>query len=94
MSTTTIRMSEDLRQRVRLAADRAGTTTHGFILQAIAEKAEMETLQHEVQEEAKQRYAAIVASGETIPWAAMRQHLERSLQAERGSPPKARKLTP
>lgn len=82
MSTTTIRIPEDLRERVRQAADRAGTTTHGFILQAIAEKAEAAALQYEFHETAKQRYAAIVASGKTIPWAAMKQQLEQSLSGE------------
>ena len=42
MSTTTIRLPEDLKERVSQAADRAGTTAHGFILEAIAEKAERE----------------------------------------------------
>ena len=36
--TTTIRLPSDLRARVAAAAKRAGTTPHGFILEAIAEK--------------------------------------------------------
>jgi predicted transcriptional regulator len=42
MSTTTIRLPEDLKARVAAAAERAGVTSHNFILQAIAEKAEQE----------------------------------------------------
>ena len=40
MSTTTIRLPQDLKARVVAAAKRAGTTPHSFIVQAIAEKAD------------------------------------------------------
>jgi predicted transcriptional regulator len=92
MSTTTIRLPEDLKQRVRQAAERAGTTPHGFILQAIVEKTEREALRQDFDEAAAQRYAAIVASGETIPWTEMRRYLEQSLEGPRPARPAARKL--
>jgi predicted transcriptional regulator len=38
MSTTTIRLPDELKARVARAAKRAGTTAHGFIVEAIAEK--------------------------------------------------------
>ena len=41
MSTTTIRLPKDLKERLVRAADRAGTTPHGFILEAIAEKTDL-----------------------------------------------------
>ena len=40
MPTTTIRLSDELKARVASAAERAGTSPHNFILEAIAEKAE------------------------------------------------------
>ena len=40
MSTTTIRLPDELKARVAVAAKHAGTTAHAFILEAIAEKAE------------------------------------------------------
>lgn len=92
MSTTTIRMSEALREQVRVAAERAGTTPHGFILQAIAEKAENEALRHEFHETANYRYAQIAASGASISWERMKQHLQQSLEGRRSSRPKAKKL--
>lgn len=94
MSTTTIRMPETLREQVRLAAERAGTTPHGFILQAIAEKTESEALRHEFHETANLRYAGIVATGETISWQHMRQYLEQTLEGRNVSKPRARKLVP
>jgi predicted transcriptional regulator len=40
--STTIRLPADLKARVAAAAARAGKTSHSFILEAIAEKAEQE----------------------------------------------------
>lgn len=92
MSTTTIRLSEELRARIAAAAERAGTTSHNFILQAIAEKTEMEERRMDFHEEADRRYAEIVASGKTIPWETMRSYLEARAGGKKPTRPKARKL--
>lgn len=92
MSTTTIRLPEDLKERVAVAAERAGTTAHSFIVLAIAEKAEQAERQAEFHGVAEQRYAAIVASGKTISWNDMRGHLEGRLAGKPGPRPRARKL--
>lgn len=44
MSTTTIRLPDDLKTRIAAAAVRTGTTSHNFILEAIAEKADQEEM--------------------------------------------------
>ncbi|OIR11875.1 ribbon-helix-helix protein, copG family [mine drainage metagenome] len=92
MSTTTIRMPEKLKARVAAAAKRAGTTTHGFILDAIAEKAEQEDKRAAFDAEAEDRYAHIVATGKTIPWQEMRGYLEERLAGKEVKRPVARKL--
>ncbi len=92
MPTTTIRMPEDLKARVAAAAKRSGTTSHGFILQAITEKAEQENLRADFDAVAEDRYAGIVASGKTIPWDAMRGYLEDRLAGKKVKRPAARKL--
>ncbi|MBU1426276.1 MAG: ribbon-helix-helix protein, CopG family [Gammaproteobacteria bacterium] len=92
MSTTTIRLPEDLKARVAAAAKRAGTTTHGFILDAIAEKAEQEDKRAAFDAEAEDRYAKIVATGKTIPWQEMRGYLEERLAGKEVKRPAARKL--
>lgn len=76
MSTTTIRLPEDLKARVAVAAKRAGTTSHSFILEAIAEKTELAERRADFQDVAEKRYAKLVASGKTIPWDEMRRFLE------------------
>jgi uncharacterized protein (DUF1778 family) len=90
MSTTTIRLPKDLRDRIARAAERAGKTTHGFIIEAITEKAEIEERRADFVESAEQRYAAIVASGRTIPWSEMRRYLQRRANGSRAARPKPR----
>ncbi|MBU0620330.1 MAG: ribbon-helix-helix protein, CopG family [Gammaproteobacteria bacterium] len=92
MSTTTIRLPENLKARVAAAAKRAGTTTHGFILEAIAEKAEQVDKRAAFDAEAEDRYARIVATGKTIPWQEMRGYLEERLAGKEVKRPVARKL--
>lgn len=92
MSTTTIRLPEKMKARVAAAAKRSGTTTHAFILDAIAEKAEQEDLRATFDADAEDRYAQIVATGKTIPWQEMRGYLEERLAGKEVKRPVARKL--
>ena len=92
MSTTTVRLPEDLKARVAKAAKRAGTTAHGFILEAIAEKAAQEERRAEFDAVAEERYARLAASGKTIPWQEMRGYLEARIAGKPAKPPVARKL--
>ena len=92
MSTTTIRLPQELKARIAAAADRAGLTTHGFILQAIAEKAEEAEQRGSLQALAEQRYKDIAASGRTIPWSEMRSYLRARAGGRKARRPAARKL--
>lgn len=93
MSTTTIRLPQDLKEQVARAARRSGATAHGFILEAIREKAEQEERRVEFMDTAERRYAEIVASGKTVSWKEMRRYLKRRLAGARPARPKARKLS-
>jgi predicted transcriptional regulator len=92
MTTTTIRLPEDLKARVAAAAKRAGTTAHGFILDAIAEKTKQAESRADFDAVAEQRYASIVSSGKAIPWAEMRKYLEVRVAGKSVKRPVARKL--
>ena len=92
LSTTTIRLPADLKARIATVAKRAGTTSHSFILDAIAEKAEQEERRVEFLDVAEIRYAGIVASGKTIPWNEMRRYLEDRVAGKPATRPRARKL--
>lgn len=92
MTTTTIRLPDDLRSRVAEAAKQAGTTSHNFILAAIAEQTEQAEQRADFDAEAEQRYARIVESGQTIPWDEMRAYLEKRAKGTSATRPVARKL--
>ncbi len=92
MSTTTIRLPEELKSRVAAAAKRAGASTHGFILEAIAEKTKQEDLRADFDAVAEDRYALIASSGKTVPWQEMRGYLEGHLAGKKAKRPVARKL--
>ncbi len=92
MSTTTIRLPDDLKHRVAAAAKRAGTTAHSFILEAIAEKTDEEERRSDFHDVAEKRYADIAASGKAIPWSEMRTYLENRLAGKNPRRPAARKL--
>ncbi|MDX9951827.1 MAG: hypothetical protein RBS75_07000 [Methylophilaceae bacterium] len=92
MSTTTIRLPDELKARVAEAAKRSGTTAHGYILEAIAEKTAQDEKRAGFEAEAEHRYAKIIATGETIPWDEMRTYLKAKIGGKDISMPKSRKL--
>lgn len=92
MSTTTIRIPEELKARVAAAAKRSGTTSHAFILDAIAEKAAQAELRADFDAVAEERFTRIVATGKTVAWQEMRRYLEERLAGKAAKRPVARKL--
>ena len=92
MSTTTIRLPDDLKARLTAAAKKAGTTPHNFILQAIAEKTSAEETRRAFRDEAEARFARITATGETIPWEEMSTYLEGQMAGKALKRPTPRKL--
>jgi predicted transcriptional regulator len=68
MSTTTIRIEDELKARIAAAAQRAGKTAHAFILDAISQTVEQVELDNAFNTLADQRWANIQASGKTVPW--------------------------
>jgi len=92
MSTTTIRLPDDLKARVAAAAKHAGTTAHAFILEAIAEKAEQAERRADFDAVAEARFARIAATGETIPWQEMRGYLKARVGGKAATRPVGRKL--
>ena len=92
MSTTTIRLPQDLKERIARAAERAGTTAHGFMIEAIVEKAEQDERRSEFQDTAERRYAGIVASGKAVPWSEMLTYLERRVTGKKPARPKPKTL--
>jgi len=92
MSTTTIRISDELKARVAAAAKAAGTTPHNFILEAIAEKADQDERRNDFLDEAQRRYAGVIATGKTISWDEMRGYLEARVSGKPARRPTPKKL--
>jgi predicted transcriptional regulator len=76
MSTTTIRIESELKARVAAAAQRAGKTTHAFILDAIAQTVDQAELENAFHDLADQRWADVLATHETVPWSEAKGWLE------------------
>ena len=92
MSTTTIRLPDELKARVAEAAKQAGTTPHNFILEAIAEKADQAAEQAAFHALSDERYAEFLESGKSIPWEDARAYLKGRLAGKAVRRPVARKL--
>lgn len=92
MSTTTIRLPDTLKARVAKAAEAAGTTSHNFILEAIAEKAELAERRVDFHAEAERRWGEFLETGESIPWDEMRRYLMERIEGKDIPPPAARKF--
>jgi predicted transcriptional regulator len=92
MTTTTIRMPEELKARVSKVVKRADTTTHSFILEAIAEKVGKEEQRIDFNRVADDRFANIAATGKSIPWQAMREYLQGRIEGKKTRRPVPRKL--
>lgn len=92
MSTTTIRLPEELKELVATVARAEGVSAHAFIVQAVAEKAGQAKARNEFHAVARERSAEIARTGKTVSLAEMRKY---ALDVAAGRPakrPKARKL--
>lgn len=92
MSTTTIRIEDDLKARIAAAAQHAGKTAHAFILDAISQTVEQVELDNAFNTLADQRWANIQASGKTVPWDAAKTYLAARANGEPTRKPAARKM--
>ena len=91
MSTTTIRIPDELKARLSRIAEQEGTSTHGLILEAIAEKADAMERRQAFHDEARDRHEHYLVTGESIPWEQMRDYLRRRVRGEDVQPPVARR---
>ena len=91
MSTTTIRMPDELKARVSRLAEREGTSTHGLILDAISEKADALEQRQSFHAEAEARYARFLATGKAIPWEEMRAYVLKRMGGTIPEPPTAKR---
>lgn len=80
MSTTSIRIPDDIKERVALAAKQSGTSVHNFMVQAIIEKAEQQECLTAFNQLAEQRLDKLLATGNALDWSQVREQLQRRAQ--------------
>jgi predicted transcriptional regulator len=90
--TTTIRLDDPLKARLAAAAERAGKTSHAFILDAIARTVEQAEHDEDFHRVAEERWLKILATHKTVDWGAAKDWLEARSRGERPRKPAARKL--
>ena len=90
MSTTTIRIEDELKARVAVAAERAGKTAHAFILEAIEQTVDQVEQDEAFHRLADERWAHLLDTGQTVPWGEARAYLEARARGEKPSKPAAR----
>ncbi len=93
MSTTTIRLPDDLKARLSKVAKKLGSSSHALILDAISERVEAEERRSAFLTTAEKRYAKLAESGETISWEEMKVYLRDRTSGKKVKRPNPRKLT-
>jgi len=91
MSTTTLRLPDELRARLGKIAAKSGQTAHSIMLDAIAQKVEEEELRASFSQEADSRFADLIESGAGIPWHDMRAYLKTRAAGKVARSPRAAK---
>jgi predicted transcriptional regulator len=91
VSTTAIRIDDELKAKVAAAAEREGKTPHAFIVEAIARQVQQAEMDAEFHRVADARWAKVLASGKTVPWEKARAYLEARARGAKARRPSARK---
>ena len=87
MSTTTIRLEDELKTRINAAAVQAGKTAHAFILEALAQKVEQVEQDNAFHALADERWARIRTTGKTVAWDDAKTYLVARANGERPRTP-------
>ena len=94
MSTTTIRIEDELKARIAKSAARSGKTPHAFIVDAIAQTVEQAEVDEEFHRIAKERWAGFLQDGKSVPWEEAKAYLRAKAAGKSPRKPVARKFAP
>ncbi|CAN7216770.1 DUF1778 domain-containing protein [Acidovorax sp. LjRoot129] len=90
MSTTTIRLEDEMKSRINAAAAQVGKTAHAFILDALAQKVEQVEQDNAFHALADERWARIRATGKTVAWDDAKAYLAARANGEKPRKPAAK----
>ena len=91
MSTTTVRLDDSLKARVAVAAQRAGKTPHALIVDAIQAMVQQTEIDADFERVADQRWARLMATGETVAWDDAKTWIEARAQGKAEAKPQAKR---
>jgi len=91
MSTTTLRLPPELRDRVSRLAQQSGTTPHSFMLDAIAERVATEELRRAFLDEVNARFAQMLEYDVGLEWHEMRDYLRERAAGHEPPLPQAKR---
>ncbi|AEG94794.1 CopG family ribbon-helix-helix protein [Ramlibacter tataouinensis] len=93
MSTATLRLDDQLRERIARIASATDQTPHSFMVQALAEKVDEAEWKLAMQQEADRRHQALQAGEPGVEWHEMRTWVQQRLKEEQAKrrAPKARR---
>jgi len=92
MSTTTVRIDDELKERIGAAAKRAGQTPHAFIVEAVAARVAEDEEAAELEHLADERWARFQADGRSVGLDQASAYLTERARGGKPPKPKARKL--
>ena len=81
-NTTTLRLSDDLRDRIATEAQRRGTTAHAFMVDAITEALAAAELRATFEQDADEGLRELMESGEGLLWEDVRPWLQSRARGE------------
>jgi predicted transcriptional regulator len=93
MSTTTIRLPEELRVRIETVAAASGSSAHAFMVQAIAEATERMEQRQDFEAEAERRWKHMLQTGEYLTLEDLRAYAQALGRGERPDAPTPRKMS-
>ncbi len=92
MTTTTIRLTPELKARLARAADQAGTTPHRLILAAVEACVSQAEARDEFLRQGRERLTEMEATGMGVPWDEARQYLLERAAGRAATRPATRSL--
>lgn len=94
MSTTTIRLPDELKARVESLASARGGSVHGFMVEAIAAAADQEERHRAFLAEAERRARRMERSGQHLSHEDLRAYALALARGEKPAPPEPQTLAP
>jgi predicted transcriptional regulator len=94
MSTTTIRLPDELRARVESVAAASGSSMHAFMVQAIAEVTERAERRQDFHAEAERRWQEMLRTGKYLTHEDLRAYALALARGEQPAAPTPRTMTP